>query len=479
MIFNSLTFLIFLPVVFALYWGLGAARHRAQNLLLLVASYIFYGWWDWRLLWLIMLTTVACFATAWALDSLQSRAWRRLLGVSCMVLNLGLLGYFKYANFFSESLASALNAVGIEASWPVLHVILPVGISFYTFQTLSYVIDVWRGTMRATHDLVAFSAYVAFFPQLVAGPIERGKHLIPQFLAARRFDANLATDGCRQMLWGFFKKVAVADVCAGAVNAIFAQQASATGWQLLLGAVLFGFQIYGDFSGYSDIAVGCSRLFGFDLMRNFAYPYFSRDIAEFWRRWHISLTTWFRDYLYIPLGGSRCGKWRTLFNTMVVFLVSGLWHGANWRFVVWGALHALFFAPLLLLGRNRVHTGRVVAEGRILPRWHELGAMLWTFALVSFAWIFFRSADVSSALGYITGFFTHSWGGGGLHNLGLGACWAGTLVMLGQEWAMRARPHGLDIGHWPVWLRWAAYFALGWSCLGMFKQDTAFIYFQF
>ena len=492
MVFTSLPFLLFLPVVFALYWLAGARRRTLQNALLLAASYVFYGWWNWRLLGLVVLSTGACYAAALGIEAAKTARAKRWLGGSCVLLNLGLLGYFKYANFFTASLADALRSAGFEVSWPVLNVVLPIGISFYTFQTLSYVLDVWQGKMRATRDALAFAVFVAFFPQLVAGPIERGARFLPQFLRERKFDAALATDGCRQMLWGFFKKVAVADACAPVVAHIFDHWQTAPPGELALGAALFGFQIYGDFSGYSDIAVGCSRLFGLDLTRNFATPYFARDIAEFWRRWHISLTAWFRDYVYIPLGGSRCGKWRALANTVLVFLVSGLWHGANWTFVAWGALHGLLFAPLLLLNRNRKHTDGVVASGRHLPRMGELFSMLLTFSLVTVGWIFFRSATVGGAWGYLTRMLT--WReylapvqGGTMLPLqnDFGSkmlplqCWLWIGVMLVLEWVARSEPHGLRVGRWPGWARWAAYGVLGMACLGMFKQASAFIYFQF
>jgi len=485
MLFNSLAFLLFLPLVFALYWLAGARNRVAQNALLLAASYVFYGWWDWRLLGLIIGSTLASYFAALGIERTHSRAARRAMGWGCVALNLGVLATFKYAGFFTSSLEEVLRAAGFDVSWPVINLVLPVGISFYTFQNLSYVLDVWQGRMRATKDALAFALFVAFFPQLVAGPIERGARFLPQFLRERVFDPALATDGCRQMLWGFFKKVAVADVCAPVVAKIFDNWQTASPGELALGVVLFSFQIYGDFSGYSDIALGCARLFGFDLTRNFATPYFSRDIAEFWRRWHISLTTWFRDYVYIPLGGSRCGKWRALANTVLVFLVSGLWHGANWTFVVWGALHGLLFAPLLLLNRNRKHVDDVVASGRHLPRIGELFSMVLTFALVGVGWIFFYSKTVGGAWGYLVRmimWWEHPAPMDSMHGsrmLPLQLGWLWICVMLVMEWVMRSEPHGLRVGRWPGWARWVAYGVLGMACLGMFKQASAFIYFQF
>ena len=365
MLFNSLEFLLFLPTVFAVYWILNLWTNRprglqAQNLLLLIASYVFYGWWDWRFLSLIAFSTLVDFAVGIQIananaleiptnadDALRSRTAKRWLGVSLGV-NLGLLGYFKYANFFIENWIDAWSTVGVHMDPWTLKVILPVGISFYTFQTLSYSIDIYRRKLLPTTNLIEFAAFVSFFPQLVAGPIERASALLPQIASRRNFDYEEGVSGLRLILWGMFKKVVVADTCAIYVNDVFANYTEYSGPTLMMGALFFAFQIYGDFSGYSDIAIGIARLFGIKLMTNFKTPYFSRDIAEFWRRWHISLSTWFRDYLYIPLGGSRVGKWKAVRNTFAIFLVSGFWHGANWTFIVWGLIHAALFLPLLL-----------------------------------------------------------------------------------------------------------------------------------
>ena len=375
MMFNSIEFLIFLPVTFVVYWLLGR-RVRWQNLFVVAASYLFYGWWDWRFLLLIAFTTLCSYASGIAISHPTTQQRKRGLTPKFflwanIILNLLILCIFKYYDFFAQSFVDAF--LGGKADHLLLHLVLPVGISFYTFQALSYSIDVYRGTMKPTRDLVAFFAYVSFFPQLVAGPIERATSLLPQFEQSRQFDYRQCVDGLRQMLWGFFKKMVVADSCALYVDQIFAHPDWFNSTSLLLAAALFTIQIYGDFSGYSDIAIGCAKLFGISLRRNFNVPYFSRDIAEFWRRWHISLTTWFRDYIYIPLGGSRVSKGRIVLNTFVIFLVSGLWHGANWTFVAWGAYHALLFLPLILLGKNRRHTDTVAAE-RALPSLRELGA---------------------------------------------------------------------------------------------------------
>ena len=338
MLFNSFEFLVFLPVVFALYWFVFKGR-KPQNLLIVIASYVFYGWWDWKFLFLIAFTSLCSFLSGKFIakneDSPQKQKW---ISAANIIVNLSVLGVFKYYNFFAESLADLLSAFGFQADFVTLNVILPVGISFYTFQALSYSIDVYKGKIKATDDIVEFFAYISFFPQLVAGPIERATNLLPQFQKERNFDYAKAVDGMRQMLWGFFKKMVVADNCATVVNQHWAEYHNLPTVTLMLLGVLFAFQIYCDFSGYSDIAIGCARLFGFDLKQNFNFPYFSRSIPEFWRRWHISLTTWFRDYIYFPLGGSRCDKWKIIRNVFIVWAVSGLWHGANWTFVCWGFL---------------------------------------------------------------------------------------------------------------------------------------------
>lgn len=383
MLFNSIDFAVFLPVVFLLYWFV-FKRLFWQNILLLVASYVFYGWWDPRFLILILFSTVVDYTIGVQLGKHEERRKRKLLLWTSIAVNLGLLGFFKYYNFFVENFIEAFTFFGFEIKTGLLNIILPVGISFYTFQTLSYTIDVYRRKLEPTRDFISFSAFVSFFPQLVAGPIERATHLLSQFYRKREFDYGLAVDGLRQILWGLFKKVVIADNCAEYANIIFNNYEDYSGSSLLLGAFFFAFQIYGDFSGYSDIAIGISRLFGFDLMKNFAFPYFSRDIAEFWRRWHISLSTWFRDYLYIPLGGSHGGTWMKVRNTFIIFLVSGFWHGANWTFILWGALNALYFLPLLLSNRNRKNLDDI-AENGWLPSFKDVIKMGLTFTLVTFA----------------------------------------------------------------------------------------------
>ena len=407
MLFNSLDFAIFLPIVFVLYWFVTNRNLKLQNALIVIASYVFYGWWDWRFLSLIVFSTLVDYTVGRTLRKEERTSRRKLLLMTSILVNLGFLGFFKYYNFFLENFITAFSFLGRDIQANSLNIILPVGISFYTFQTLSYTIDVYKRKLEPTNDFIAFSAFVSFFPQLVAGPIERATNLLPQFYKKRVFEYDKAVDGMRQILWGLFKKVVIADNCAVFANQIFENSADMNGSTLVLGALFFTFQIYGDFSGYSDIAIGTSRLFGFNLMQNFAFPYFSRDIAEFWRRWHISLSTWFRDYLYIPLGGSRGGTWMKVRNTFIIFIVSGFWHGANWTFIVWCALNAVYFLPLLLTKNNRKNLD-VIAEGRFFPSIREFSMMLLTFGLTVFAWIFFRAESLGHAVSYIGGIFSSS-----------------------------------------------------------------------
>jgi len=407
MLFNSIDFAIFLPIVFILYWFFTNRNLKLQNILIVLSSYVFYGWWDWRFLSLIFFSTLVDYLVGVGLSNENNINKRKILLWTSITVNLGFLGFFKYYNFFLDNFVATFSFFGYDIKASSLNIILPVGISFYTFQTLSYSIDVFKRKLEPTKDLIAFSAYVSFFPQLVAGPIERATHLLPQFYKKRFFNYSLAVDGLRQILWGLFKKIVIADNAAEYANLIFNNSSDYSGSTLVLGALFFTFQIYGDFSGYSDIAIGTSRLFGFDLMRNFNFPYFSRDIAEFWRRWHISLSTWFRDYLYIPLGGSQGGTWMKIRNTFIIFIVSGFWHGANWTFIVWGFLNALYFLPLLLSNSNRTNLD-VVAQGKYFPNIKEIFMMFTTFTLTVFAWIFFRAENISHAITYIAEIFSSS-----------------------------------------------------------------------
>ena len=403
MLFNSLNFLLFIPIVFILYWFV-FQKLKYQNIFILIASYVFYGWWDWRFLSLILASTFVDYSLGLYLNKTEDKNKRKLFLFASLLFNLGLLGIFKYYNFFIDNWINLWSSIGITMHKSSLNLILPVGISFYTFQTLSYTIDVYRKNLKPTKDFIAFASFVSFFPQLVAGPIERATNLLPQFYKKRAFSYDLAVSGVKLILWGFFKKIVIADNCSIYVNDIFQNYQDQSGFTLTLGAIFFAFQIYGDFSGYSDIAIGVARLFGFNLMRNFNYPYFSRDIAEFWRRWHISLSTWFRDYLYIPLGGSKGKKFKQIRNVFIIFLVSGFWHGANWTFIFWGGLNALLFIPLLLSNNNRKNMS-IVANNKYLPSLKELFQMLVTFSLTTIAWIFFRAETITIAFDYIKRIF--------------------------------------------------------------------------
>ncbi|MCC6836943.1 MAG: MBOAT family protein, partial [Bacteroidia bacterium] len=405
MLFNSLSFLIFLPIVFILYWFVINKDLKKQNFLILIASYYFYSCWDTRFLFLLIFSTLLDFFTGIKMKEASSIKKKKIWFWLSIGINLGFLGTFKYFNFFASSFAEALNKLGLHVDPVTLNIILPVGISFYTFHGLSYVIDIYKDKIQPERNFVDYAVFVSFFPLLVAGPIERATHLLPQIKKERIFRYDKAVDGMRQILWGFFKKVVIADNCAEYANEIFNNYTEHNSSTLIMGAFFFTIQIYCDFSGYSDIALGTARLFGIELLRNFAYPYFSRDIAEFWRRWHISLSSWFRDYIYIPLGGSKVSTVKKIRNTFIIFLVSGFWHGANWTFIVWGALNAFYFLPLLLSDKNRTNI-ETVAQGKLFPSAKELLGMLLTFSLTIFAWIFFRAPSVTDAFNCIRSIFT-------------------------------------------------------------------------
>lgn len=407
MLFNSFEFAVFFPILFLLYWFVFNKSLKLQNFFLLLSSYFFYGSWDYRFLFLLAFSTFLDYLTGLKIHNSEKNSQKKIWLIISIVVNLGFLGFFKYYNFFIESFVSLLSSAGLEPHIWTLNIILPVGISFYTFHGLSYVFDIYRKKVQPTTDFIDYAVFVSFFPLLVAGPIERATHLFPQVQQVRNFNYNSAIDGLRQILWGFFKKIVIADGCAEYANMIFNNFADYNGSTLFLGAVLFAFQIYGDFSGYSDIALGTARLLGFELLRNFSFPYFSRDIAEFWRRWHISLSSWFRDYLYIPLGGSAGGTWMKVRNTFIIFLVSGFWHGANWTFIAWGAVNAIYFLPLLLLKSNRSHID-IVAKGKFFPNLSDLIKVITTFFLTTIAWVFFRSTSIENAFYYLSGIFSVS-----------------------------------------------------------------------
>jgi len=477
MLFNSFEFGVFLVIVFALYWMLNK-KLTVQNILLLGASYVFYGWWDYRFLFLLIFSTFLDYFTGLKIADARSIAWKKRWLTISITVNLGFLAVFKYYNFFVQSFADLLQHFGMRPSVTLLEIVLPVGISFYTFHGLSYVIDIYKDRIEPTRNFTNYSVFVAFFPLLVAGPIERATHLLPQVAKPRVFDYNKAVDGLRQMLWGFFKKVVIADNAAGIVDNIFGHYTQHSGATLLMGAFLFTFQIYCDFSGYSDIALGTARLFGFELLRNFSYPYFSRDIAEFWRRWHISLSTWFRDYLYYPLGGSRGTLAKTIRNTIIIFVVSGFWHGANWTFIVWGALNAFYFIPLLVAGKNRTHIG-VVAEDGKLPTLREFAGILVTFVLTVFAWIFFRAPDLTTAFRYIGRLLSASLFR--LPDVRPYITLFFIFVLLAFEWYNRRNANGLDLSRVKYRaVRWSIYILLLIAILGKGQfNKTSFIYFQF
>ncbi|MCL6266239.1 MBOAT family O-acyltransferase [Flagellimonas myxillae] len=477
MIFNSFDFAVYLPIVFFLYWYVTNGNLKAQNLLIVLASYVFYGWWDYRFLSLIAFSSVVDYTIGNTLHRTEKKSTRKMLLIASLLVNLGLLGFFKYYNFFVANFESAFSFFGYKFEGYTLKIILPVGISFYTFQTLSYTIDVYRKKLEPTKDFIAFLAFVSFFPQLVAGPIERATNLLPQFFKKRNFDYTGAVIGTRQILWGLFKKVVIADQCAIYVNSIFDNSAYHGGIVLLLGAILFAFQIYGDFSGYSDIAIGVARLFGFKLMQNFAFPYFSRDIAEFWRRWHISLSTWFRDYLYIPLGGSRVSQSKKIRNTFIIFLVSGFWHGANWTFIIWGALNALYFLPLLLSQNNRKNLD-TVAENSIFPSFRELGQMLLTFGITVVAWIFFRAENLEHSFSYLKNmlFGTNVLDIEIPYTLYIFLAFFLLIEWIGRKDQFAIEHLDIKIGR-PI--RWAFYIILCFCIIGFVDNQQDFIYFQF
>ena len=471
MLFNSIEYIAFLPIVFAIYWLL-RNRLRLQNAFVVLASYVFYGWWDWRFLLLIAFTSLCSYASGLLIErsrhltfdignwKLSAKFWM----VANIVINLGILAVFKYYDFFVSEFGALF---GISSEGLLLRIILPVGISFYTFQALSYSIDVYRGNIKPTKDIIAFFAFISFFPQLVAGPIERATNLLPQFLQKRTFSYEQGVDGMRQILWGLFKKIVVADNCAMYVDQVWATYDTQSGSTLLLAAVLFTFQIYGDFSGYSDIAIGTAKLFGIKLMRNFNNPYFSRDIAEFWRRWHISLTSWFRDYVYIPMGGNRRGLRRTILNTLIVFLICGLWHGANWTYLVWGLYNVLLFLPLILLGKSKRYKDAPLV-------WKQLPQMVLTIVLVTIGWIIFRAPSVAEAWGYVCNMTNLS---GGTPTLPI-TQWVGIifglLMMIAFEWSSRNSEHAPVPHRW--WICYILIAAIWWYAPSF---STDFIYFQF
>ena len=483
MAFTRLTFALFFALVFSLYWGI--RKRTPQNILLLIASYIFYASWDYRFCFLILTNSLVDYSVGLGLTKAKRPGLRRaLLGIS-LVFNLGLLGFFKYSNFFVENLQTLLTSVGWRASLPMLKILLPVGISFYTFKTLSYTIDVYRRQMKATPYLIEYLAYVSFFPQLLAGPIDRAARLLPQFLAPRKFNYQVAVDGCRQILLGFFKKMVLADNLLLVVASAYSSPETATGPQLGLATICFAFQIYLDFSAYSDIAIGLARLLGFDSMRNFAYPYFSQTMAEFWRKWHISLITWFRDYIYFSLPGVRGTRLRRAFNVVITFILSGLWHGASWNFLVWGGINGIAILPEMFRKKKK----NVRVEGKRLPSPKMLLRILRTFAMTCLAWVFFRAQTLSHALMILKKFIFDIWSVAAYRSLTMtlaaspvgGRIFLFLAVFICVEWLQRHYEHPLALDFWPKPIRWAVYTGMLWMILRYSPTTVSgdFIYFKF
>lgn len=487
MSFTSLTFVTFLVIVFTLYWSL-PTKH-GQNALILAASLFFYGWWDYRFCGLMVLASLIDYAGGLAIHATEQVKWRRFWLALCMVSNLTMLAFFKYFDFFAESLQATARSLGYEFDAITLRVVLPVGISFYTFQSMSYSIDIYRGQLQPSRSVIDYMAFVTFFPQLVAGPIERATALLPQIESDRRFHYESAVEGCRLILWGFFKKMVLADGLAVIVDRHYSAPTSFSGPVLAFATVCFAFQIYCDFSAYSDIALGTSRLFGITLMRNFAYPYFSQSLAEFWRRWHISLSTWFRDYLYIPLGGNRVSRLGQVRNLMATFLTSGLWHGASWNFVIWGGVHGAAMVPRTLSGSPQKYNPSEVPGGPgLIPSPKAAGRMLLTFIIICLAWVFFRARTLVDAGTILSRILTDAVSPQAYAPLvtlltrdrevrAMALILAAFILV---EWIQRAHPHALHLPRWPRWARWATYSLVFWT---MFywqpQQSSQFIYFQF
>ncbi|MGV3611492.1 MAG: MBOAT family O-acyltransferase [Fluviicola sp.] len=482
MLFNSIDFAIFLPIIFILYWSLKNKDLKYQNILLLIASYFFYSCWSWKFLFLLVFSTGLDYFTGLKIADADTKKAKRFWFWLSISVNLGFLGVFKYYNFFADSFAEALELLGVHVSPWTLSIILPVGISFYTFHGLSYVIDIYKNRIEPEKNFINYSVFVSFFPLLVAGPIERATHLLPQIKKKRTFDYTKAADGLRQILWGLFMKIVIANNCAKFADMIFDNSADYNGSTHILGAVFFTIQIYCDFSGYSNIALGTARLFGIELLRNFSFPYFSRDIAEFWRRWHISLSTWFRDYLYIPLGGSKGGTWKKIRNTFIIFLVSGFWHGANWTFIIWGLLNALYIMPSILFKTNRNNLD-TVAQGRLFPSLKEIFSIVITFCLTVFAWIFFRAESVSDAWRYLSKIFSASTFSApqiSISTLGFVTVVLPILFFI-IEWIGREEQHALaKLGlKWPRAIRYTLYYVIILSIFWFGGEEQQFIYFQF
>ena len=478
MLFNSLSFLIFLPIVFLLYWFIFKKSLKWQNLFILVSSYVFYGWWSEKFLVLLAFSTLLDYFYGFGVASPNKKRSKLFLWLG-LINNLGVLGIFKYYNFFASQFQAGFELIGIHSSPLFLHIVLPVGISFYTFHGMSYVFDIYRGLRKPVKSFIEYAVFVSFFPLLVAGPIERANHLLPQVQQKRKFRYTQAIEGCKLLLWGMFKKVVIADSLSGIVDGIFNNYPEHNALSLINAAIAFSFQIYCDFSGYSDIALGTAKLFGFELLSNFKFPYFSRNIAEFWRRWHISLSSWFRDYLYIPLGGSREGRLKSVRNIFIIFIVSGFWHGADWHYIVWGFIHACGFLPLLLLNRNRQYVSNVVAQQAKRPTFRELWQMLSTFIFVTLTWIFFRAPTLKDGFNYLKQIFVDAFRHPGQFALlpdGAAAMFY-IIPFVFTDWHFRRNERDLIIKN-PLW-KFLFYTITGTLIFLYFGKKASFIYFQF
>ncbi len=476
MVFTSLTFIVFYVIVFAIYWWLDKDW---QNRLIVLSGLVFYGWWDWRFAVLLLITTGIDFLVGLALERETGIGRRKAWLLLSLVTNLGVLAGFKYFNFFSDSFARFSALFGLHPTAVTLQVVLPVGISFYTFQALSYTIDVYRGELETVHDPVRYFSFILFFPHLVAGPIVRAKNLLGQFTRRRVFDPATAPDALRQMLWGFFIKVVVADNLGAVVSQAYDHAGTTSGWQLLYATVCFAFQIYCDFAGYTHIAIGSARLLGIELMRNFAYPYFSRSIPEFWGRWHISLSTWFRQYLYLALGGNRVSHHRWMLNVLIVFIISGFWHGANWTFIVWGLLHGMLYVLYSLVWPDsRRMAGQTPGGAAVIPSLWSLLQIALTFVLTSLTWVFFRAPSLGDSLLILRKIVSEVATTPPSLTYKHAAVWI--VILLAVEWIQRAHANPLHIERFSRPVRWSVYYAFA-VIIFMFAplRYTPFIYFQF
>ncbi|HEY9115148.1 MAG TPA: MBOAT family O-acyltransferase [Bacteroidales bacterium] len=478
MLFNSYTFIIFFVVFFFLYWFVFNKNLKIQNLLILAGSYFFYAWADWRLLSYLLGASAVNYFLGIAIENTENSRKRRLLLWLGMIQGVGGLFYFKYFNFFIISFKQAFASINVDLNIHTLNIIVPIGISYFTFKTLSYLLDVDKGKMKASHDWVIFFGYVAFFPSLLSGPIDKAKMFIPQLEKKRTFDYNQAVDGMRQILWGLFKKLVVADNCAPVTSQIFETYQQQPASALVYGGVLYTFQLYADFSGYTDMAIGFARLIGFNITKNFDFPLFAQNIAEFWRKWHISLTAWLTEYVFTPLNIAfrDLGKFGIILAIFINFAIIGIWHGANWTYLVFGILHGLYFIPLILWGN--MNKKKKIAKGKLLPTFREAMNILLTFILVTITFIFFRADSVVQAFQHLNGMFSMSI----FHSFNfkpIATFFVFVLVLV--EWIGRDQNYAIEntFSNWPKIMRWAAYFCLIMVIFLFASKGDQFIYLQF